>query len=349
MFRRIPVLLFFLLIALPAGYYFFLVATLSHPEIPVVKVQSLAMGTEKSLPFFEVMSPLPKLDNLWILPSLEYKKGPPDRYIEKISLIFSKQGMKAKEKAIYFGRRTESNWWLSLGMHLAELPEQSQEANFIGTAIDFSTRGAFPDFSFFKGPLLKIAMLQVANEYLANSEKVLIQDQAGIPAFLFINKSSDTQQKRARAFFFRRNSQFRIDYVADKEFEILNPEEFFAKSFLVASRQDALAYVSRNLSEVQFAASEVKTISLSDTSWPLSLLAASLSIDPSSIDAYFHFAGLSGLLFKSKDLQTTDTEVVDILRNNVLSTGFYAQDVAPQSFKAAEIARLARTLTRNLE
>jgi hypothetical protein len=322
---------------------------LSHPEIQVEHTQSQAIAQEKSLPFYELMTPIPSGDTIAAIPSLEYKKGPPDRYIEKISLLFFRISTKDKERAIYYGRRTEPNRWLSLGMHLGGFAENSQEANFLSSAIEFSTTGHSLELPFFVAPLVKIAMLQVADPYLTGVKKVLVQDQAGTPAFLFIHEDSDNSQKRASAYFFRRDSQFRVDYLADRNFSILKPEDIFAKSFLVAKRQDTLEFVGRNLSEVHFAASGVESIGLKETSWPLALLAATLSVDPSSIDAYFHFAGLSALLFKSKELQTNDTEVLDALRNNVLAAGFYAQDVLPQSFKASEIARLARTLTRNIE
>jgi hypothetical protein len=72
-------------------------------------------------------------------------------------------------------------------------------------------------------------------------------------------------------------------------------------------------------------------------------------VDPSSLDAYFHFAGISALLYRSKALDSSASEILDLLRNNVLASEFYAKDVNPQARKTLEISRLARLLTRNFE
>jgi hypothetical protein len=48
-------------------------------------------------------------------------------------------------------------------------------------------------------------------------------------------------------------------------------------------------------------------------------------------------------------MDKADSETLDILRNNVLASEFYARDVSPSSRQTAEIGRLARLLTRNFE
>ena len=323
----------------------------SQPNFAVEHKPSRPLNGEKSLPFYEVMSPLPTGDAVSFLPKIEYKKGPPDRYIERVSLLFMKPGKRDKERIVYYGRRTPNDWVLNFGLKLLKLDKDANEAQFLANAIEYTLQGtyAYPSTSPTVEPLVKLVMLEVALPFLNGATRVEIMDQAGTPAFLIFYATAENEQKRAVAYFFRRDSQFKIEYLADHEFQILSPEELFEKSFLVAKRQDALAFVAQNLSEVHFGAGEVQSLAMQDIAWPLALLAATLSIDPSSLDAYFHFAGLNALLFKSKALDVNDAEVLDTLRSNVLSVGFYAQDVFPQSAKAAEIARLARTLTRNME
>jgi hypothetical protein len=49
----------------------------------------------------------------------------------------------------------------------------------------------------------------------------------------------------------------------------------------------------------------------------------------------------------STDQATSSIKVLDILRNNVLVSEFYAKDIKPDAPKTAEISRLARLLTRS--
>ena len=180
-------------------------------------------------------------------------------------------------------------------------------------------------------------------------ERVSIMDQAGTPAFLFEATRHEDGRARASALFARRNSFYRVEYLGDRGFSLLDPEQLFRQSFLTERRADALAYVAGQLSEIQLDSSQKNQLKLTNVSWPFLLLAAHLSVDPASIESYFHFAGLNTLLFRSLAGKSNDLEISDTLRNNVLSSDLYARDIAPNSPRAAEIARLARLLTRNFD
>jgi hypothetical protein len=90
-------------------------------------------------------------------------------------------------------------------------------------------------------------------------------------------------------------------------------------------------------------------MSLVKAEWPLALLAALLSLEPSSLDGYFHFAGLSALLYKSPASDRAGQEILDVLRNNVLASEFYAKDINPEADKTKEISRLARSLIKSFQ
>ena len=90
------------------GYGVWLAATMPKVELRELSplpAQGGAQGT-KTLPFFELMSPLPELAGAEALPKLEYKKGPPERFLERISVLFEKDQRSPKERIIYYGRRT---------------------------------------------------------------------------------------------------------------------------------------------------------------------------------------------------------------------------------------------------
>lgn len=343
-------ILAFALLAAPClwlGYGSYLSSTM--PRVEWKETTGLPVGQEKSLPFYELMSPLPPLaGETQVIPRLEYKKGPPDRFIERISLLVQAAPGAPKERIVYHGRRTRED--LPLAFFPEQGPEQSagREALFLLAALELSQKGELPSYA--KSPLSflwKPLYLREAKRQLQGVKSVTVMDQAGTPAFLF--EYAREQGAKSSALFSRRNSFYRIDFLADKKFRALDPLTHFRKSFLIERRADALEFLARNLSEVRLEQKGLKSLGLREVAWPILLLAANVSVDPSSVDAYFHFAGISALLYRSSGTDDADLETMDVLRNNVLASEFYAKDVKPESRQAAEISRLVRLLTRNLE
>lgn len=332
------------LLALPAlaaagwaGYGSYLSGTV--PQVQILEASPLAVGQEKTLPFYELMSPVPNLEQHRLLPKLEYKKGPPDRFIERITvLVQPEQG--GRERIVYHGRRTRTDL---LGLWLFPAPQA--EARYLETAFRVS-QGQASHLSAWREFLLRPLLLREAASWLKNAKSLHLMEQAGAPAFLVEGQDS-SGRARATALFVRRNSFYRVDYSADREFLALHPLDHFRKSFLTEKRADAMEYLAKNLSEVRLEQSEASRYQ--NTAWPILLLAANVSVDPSSIDAFFHFAGISALLYRSVASDSSDSETLDVLRNNVLASEFYAKDVSPEARKTAEIGRLARLLTRSFQ
>ncbi len=333
--KKIITLLGLILIAYTGA---FLYGKAGIPSFTLENTNALPLEAEKSLPFYELMSPLPTGADLLYLPKLEYKKGPPDRYIESITLFFFNDPSANKERITYFGRKSIDNTfpaWLT--------GEQGINI-FWKAALHYAASGEVPEY--WKGsalllPLTKIAFLLEARELLTGVSKVITMDQAGSPSFLFHYEGG----KKAKILFARRNSLYEIQLSTDKQFHFLDPEKFFAKCFLVEKRADAMGFIVRQLTQVQFGARKIKNISLRDAAWPMALLSANLSVDPSSIDAYFHFAGLNALLYKSSSTDSLDIESTDTLRNNVIAADLYGKDIAPTNPKSGEMGQLSRTLT----
>lgn len=346
---RLVKLSFFSLIApVAAGGLWFTYGAWLESACPRVQLQSVSALTaqnERALPFFELMSPLPVSEKLEAVPKLEYKKGPPDRYIERISVLFSSDSTEPKERITYYGRHSRTDL---TGISL--FPEENgREAHYLETALRLSQGEAPAQLPAWKLFVLKPFLLREATHWLEGAETAYIMDQAGTPAFLFMGAPSESEHAHATALFVRRNSFYRVDYLADRQFALLDPLSLFRKSFLTEKRADALDYLARNLSEVHMASQESQQLTAQETAWPILLLAANVSVDPSSLEAYFHFAGISALLYRSEAMDSSDLETFDALRNNVLASGFYAKDVNPDSDKTAAIARLARLLTRNFD
>lgn len=318
------------------GYGFYLQSL--QPRLEIRVLSALAVGNEKVLPFYELMSPVPPLGSARYLPKLEYKKGPPDRFIEKITVVI-RSPENQSEKIVYYGRRSLSSF---LGMQLLGLAPGS-EAKYLETALRFSQGEPLPTLT---ALLLRPILLKEALAWTKNAQSLAIMDQAGTPAFLIQDKPLENGRVKSMALFFRRNSLYRMDYVGDRGYAVLDPETLFRKSFLSENRTDALSYLAKNLSEIRL---EQKSVEPTSIAWPILLLAANVSVDPSSIDAYFHFAGISALLYRSSAMDSSSTEILDLLRNNVLASEFYAKDVDPKARKTLEIGRLARMLTRNFE
>jgi hypothetical protein len=319
-----------------AGYGSWLAA--SMPKVEIREVTPLQMRHGRTLPFFELMSPLPPLAGNRVLPKLEYKKGPPERYIERISLLLQPESEGAKERIVFYGRRTRGDL-----TGVGALSGTAREARYMEDALRLSQGEAVADFQGLAGFLYRPFLLREASRWLSGVESVSIMDQAGTPAFLFEAARGAEGRARAVALFIRHSGFYRVEYSGDRGFRQLDPAVLFRKSFLTERRSDALEYLARNLSEVHLEKeSEAKA---GDFAWPILLLAANVSVDPSSLDAFFHFAGISALLYRAS--QSADLEITDTLRNNVLASDLYAHDVAPDTPKAAEIARLARLLTRN--
>jgi hypothetical protein len=322
------------------GYGAHLATTL--PKVEIREVSSLAVNGEKTLPFYELMSPLPSLGTQTMIPRLEYKKGPPDRFIERITVIVQSGKRAPKERVTYHGRRSRTDF---SGISLfADGPER--EARYLQTALRLS-QGAATEFSALELFFLRPFLLREASRWLQGVESVAIMEQAGTPAFFFAGRPEGDGRVKSTALFVRRNSLYRVDYSGEQGFAALDPLDLFRKSFLTEKRADALEYLARNLSAVRM--EQTKVSEMRSIAWPILLLAANVSVDPSSLDAYFHFAGISALLYRSPSMDSSDRETLDVLRNNVLASEFYAKDVNPEARKTAEISRLARLLTRNFE
>ncbi|MGZ3658381.1 MAG: hypothetical protein ACXVB9_02745 [Bdellovibrionota bacterium] len=325
------------------GYGAYLEATM--PKVEIRDVAPLAAQNDKTLPFFELMSPLPALDGGKALPKLEYKKGPPDRFLERISVLLERSPQSAKERIVYYGRHTREDL-----RGIGALPEEpSREAHYIETAIRTSQGLETPALSGLKSFLYRPLYLAEAAKLLNGFDTVTIMDQAGTPAFLFTAAPGDEGRTHSTALFIRRSSFYRVEYLGDRGYSVVDPERLFRKTFLTERRSDALEYIARNLSEVKLQESQK---SLPELAWPILLLAANVSVDPASLDSYFHFAGLNALLYRNTAASSTavsDLEISDALRNNVLSSDLYARDIAPEAAKTAEIARFARLLTRNFD
>jgi hypothetical protein len=309
------------------------------PSVKVREITPLAPSGSKNLPFFELMSPLPANVGGWkLVPKLEYKKGPPQRYIERISLLLQKEEGRPSERMIFFGRRTILDW---PGMFL--LPDSpTREALYLKAAI-LESQGLPSGLSAMERFLLRPMLRNEAARWLTDATEVAVMDQAGSPAFL-IRKESPDFGRQATALFFRRNAYYRVDYEADQVFAALDPETLFRQSFLVENRAEAVGYVARNLSAIKLERSQASEISA--IAWPVLLLTAHVSVDPSSLEAFFHFAGINALLYRSLAGSAQNSEVLDVLKNNVLAAEFYAKDVGPDSAQTAEISRLVRMLTQ---
>lgn len=319
------------------AYGAFLQATL--PAVEIRDVASLDSAGQTSLPFYELMSPIPDAPGLQVIPKLEYRKGPPQRFLERISLSVQ-EGSGVKSRIVYFGRRTDSNPWSA--RFLPDGP--GREALWLEAALRLSQGSEIP-LGGWRGIVVRPLLLREAHSALEGVAEVEIMSQAGVPAFLFVYKQDlEREGPRARALFFRRNSLYRVEYFGASH--VVDPSPLFRRSFLVERRADALAYLAQNLSEIQIR--EKKAGNGREFSWPLALLAANLSVDPASLDSYFHLAGVSAMLLREGG-ESQDTETIDILRGNILSAEFYARDIDPNSQRTSEISRLARLLTRNFE
>ncbi len=289
----------------------------------------------RPVPFFEVMSPLPVGEGVRALPELEYKKGPPQKYLENLVVkVFGPGSLDAQERVIFHGRRTRTDF-------LMRWAQNDDGAAFVARAIRFAhDPQQVPEV----GTLERIALLLEARSHLQGVQRAWIMDQAGAPALLF---EKDTPH--FTALFARKKSFYRIDWQADRSFHWLEPKNLFSRSFVMESRREAMEYLAGNLSRVQLDGKSLSDAALKDFQWPLSLLAGLISVDPASVDGYFHFAGISALLFKSKTFDQASVATLDVLRNNVLSSEFYAKDVAPDSPKTRDMGRLARSLLQTSE
>lgn len=342
--------LFSLLIALPllAGAGWLTYGAILQGGIPSVEIREVTatvIEREKTLPFYELMSPLPSLSGVQAVPKLEYKKGPPERFLERITVLLQSSSGRAKDRIVYHGRKTENESWA-----IRFFPEgQAQEALFLEAAIRLSQGQAPEGLTDLQLFLARPALLQAAKRWLNGVEVVNLMRQAGTPAFLFEYKQEGSKGAHATALFLRRNSLYRVDYLGEREFAVLDPVALFRKSFLVEKRADALDFLARNLSQVKLGNQDLASLSFRDITWPILLLAANVSVDPASLDGYFHFAGISALLLRSKALDGSDLETVDALRGNVLSSEFYAKDIDATARRTTEITRLAHLLTRNNE
>ncbi len=327
----------FLVLLGPVGFYLWLKASVPMVEIGELKTE--VPNAKRILPFFEVMVPLPDKNKATILPELEYRKGPPDRYLHRIVLrVLAPKATNSHESVLFYGRQTRTDTLFSASIKLGHYSGDGAEARFVRDAILFSQgkMGA--------SPLLRFAYLLEAKRHLAGVTKVWFMEQAGNPAFLF-----ERSKNSFDALFARKSSFYNLEFRAENSFQLIDPITTFRESFITEKRSDALEFVARNLASVTVASRSVEDMSLGEAEAPLSLLAAFLSLEPSSLEGYFHFAGLSALLYKSPASDRSSQEILDILRNNVLVSEFYAKDINPEADKTKEISRLARSLLKSFQ
>ena len=335
--------------------YFGLLLSLraSLPEFALENVEpdQNSIDAKRSLPFFGLMTPVPKVAAHTYVPKLEYRIGPPERFLSKLSfLLVGEDGAPGKERLEYYGRRTLSSRWISYAERFTRTENWSY-ASFLEASLHYAKTGEWLEgFSSPFRPIANILFLYQARLLLGkDSTDVYVMDQAGIPAFLFQPRHRASLGEEAKIWFFRRNTLYEVRLASEGKFSSLDPKEIFRRSFLVEKRQDALAFVATELSEVKLTEQKLEKLSFSELEWPLLLLGAKLSIDPSSIHAFFHFAGLNALIFREHGGHLTDLEVLDSVRNNVLVSERYGRDVAPESRQSSEMSRLARALLQNAQ
>ena len=112
-----------LLLSAPAAWYgcgAWLASSMPRVELREVTPLAAQPG-DKTLPFFELMSPVPELAGAQVLPKLEYKKGPPDRFLERISVLLEKDNLSAKERIIYYGRKSRNDLWGLSALHTGDI------------------------------------------------------------------------------------------------------------------------------------------------------------------------------------------------------------------------------------
>lgn len=325
-----------------AGLWFYPGLARETLNAEIVSLSPLQKGS-RGLPFYELMTPLPTTTaETAFLPKLEYVKGPPERYIERIGLIFLPEDLaQGKERMFFYGRQTDNS-----------APAEWGSASFFKAALEYGKSGRWNPpvkVPFWSEPFAKLHAQRLLREITTGAETIAVMDQADQPAFLVEYAAQDDQPRRSSMFFFRRNSRYRVDFIADRSFRRLNPRQQFTQSFLVEKRVDALEYTSRSLAQVSLDRKQTRNVRIQELQWPMALLAANMSLEPAGVDSYFHFAGISVLLFKSTALDSADLEITDILRNNVIASGLYALDVAPDSPKTKEISALSRQLLKNFE
>ena len=330
--------LFGFIALLPFATYYW--ASSSISDVELVLVQPEMPKSQRLVPLFEVMIALPQEEEASILPELEYRKGPPARYLHRIVMqVLAPKGQKTQETVAIYGRRTRHNALFSLSLKLGKYSGEGKEARFIRDAILYSQNKKEAPLS------LRIPYILEARRHLAGVKKVWIMEQAGAPAMLFSRAENNFD-----AFYTRHNSFYHLEFRAEEKFSLINPVSIFQNSFVTERRADALEYVARELSSVSISERSVKgSLTLKKAEWPLSLLAALVSLEPASLEGYFHFAGLNALLFKSPASDRSSQEILDILRNNVLVSEFYAKDVNPEADKTKEISRLARSLLKGFQ
>lgn len=351
--KRLVFVLGCIFFSLPLAYFtslYTLRASLPEFTVHSVAAEEGAQATERSLPFFGLMTPVPKVENYAYIPRLEYRQGPPKRYLSKLSFLLIGPEKEGKEKIEYYGRRTLDDWFVRTAEKLAP-PQNWSYADFVQASFNYASTGAMPEqIPTLRAPLAKIFFLIQARRVLGReSADIYVMNQAGIPAFLFVARHRASLGETAQIWFFRRNTLYEVKLAADSRFRALDPREIFRRTFLVEKRQDAMAFVANELSEVKLNTGKLENLSFAQLEWPLLLLGAKLSVDPSSIHAFFHFAGLNALLFREHGKSLHDLEVVDSIRNNVLVSERYGRDVAPESEQSNEMGRLARALVRMLQ
>lgn len=348
--KRLSLLIISLITVSVAGYFYLHLSL--EKRVGQLYVQELAPkgetldNTRPALPFFELMVPLPLQPGLRYIPQLEYRQGPPKRFLSKISFLLVPENEEApKERIVYFGRRTQEKATLERAQWLT-LNSELSHAQFLADALNYAANDKLPEgVDWYRKPLLKLLYLNYVREIVSGETmSVYVMNQSGTPAFLFYPRYQEKIGETASAWFFRRNILYEYRLQSKGKFTAIDPVDIFSHSFLVAKRGDALSFIANELSDINLRSETLQSLSLQDLQWPLLLLGAKLSVDPASIHAFFHFAGLNALLYNAFRSESDDLDLIDSFRNNVLVADRYGKDIAPKSRQSSEMSRLARKL-----
>lgn len=343
--RKIILLPLFFCFALFLGYWgLYFGLRMNVPPYQLRYVEAIPTGeNDKVVPFYGVMSPLFNHKDYYVVPKLLYKKGPPERFINKFGLSYiHRQRPSERLDIVYYGRRSHKDKSMFVARHLFRGIEDDY-GNLLKASLEYSYNEIWPAYLESKEwmrPFARLFLLWHARDVIAenNFRHVYLMNHSGASSFLL-----DHGRRNYTVWFFRKSKKYQIKLAMSKKGIDLSARDFFQKSFLLNSRSDAIAWVGEKLSDVKMKKQE--SYAIDELVWPLSLLIAKVSVEPSSINAYFHFAGLNTILFKSlNQAANSPMEVVDEIRNNVLSASRYGKDIAPESRQTNEMSRFARTL-----
>lgn len=317
------------------------------PEFTLQQVEPVQGGDVRALPFFGVMVSLPELRGSTFLPKLEYRSGPPKRFLSRLTLLVITEEREPRDEIVFYGRRTLTTLRSRLARWFYPGAAESYGAH-LAAALHWAHSGSLPAHYSERIPFLgRILLALEAKEFIGQATADIFwmpQSQASDLAIMIKPRYEKSLGGNSRLLYLRREQIHEIKISATAAQAQIDPLTLFRSSFLIERRQDAMGLLARELSLIKLGQNRLEKLSFKEFETPLLLLSAKLSIDPASIHAYFHFAGLNALLFREFSQATRNLEVTDSIRNNVLVAERYGHDVAPESSQSAEMGRLARAI-----